>query len=223
MILSDKYPFGIFSKNKDNIMYTTGTTTVAIKCKDGVVLGADTRVTAGYYIAHKHGKKIHMITPNIAITIAGVVADAQAIINIIKYNINIYQLTLNKEITAKSAARLLSVILFSHRLFPYITELIIAGKDSDGYGIYRLDPLGSLVKDEISATGSGSTIAIGVLESNYKPDITVKDGIKLVAKALLAAMKRDVASGDDMDLAIIDDQGYRELSKEEKEELLKNM
>lgn len=222
MILNDRYSYMFFG-DKWRTKYTTGTITVAIKCKDGVVLGADTRVTAGYYIAHKHGKKIHMITPNIAMTIAGVVADAQAIINIIKYNVNVYQLTLNKEINAKSVARLLSVILFSHRLFPYITELIIAGKDDDGYNIYRLDPLGSLIKDEISATGSGSTIAIGVLESGYNSEITVKDGIKLVAKALLAAMKRDVASGDDMDLAVIDKMGYRELSKEEKGRLLKTM
>jgi len=201
----------------------SGTTTVAIKCRDGVVLGADTRVTSGYYIAHKHGKKIHMITPNIAVTIAGVVADAQAIVNIMRFNVNMYELTANKRMTARAAARLLSVILFNHRLFPYITELIVAGRDGDDYGIYRLDPLGSLVKDDVTATGSGSTIAIGVIESGYRPDMTVEEGRRLVAKALLAAMKRDVASGDDMDIAVIDSGGYRELSKEEKESLIKSL
>lgn len=201
----------------------SGTTTVAIKCRDGVVLGADTRVTSGYYIAHKHGKKIHMITPNIAVTIAGVVADAQAIVNIMRFNVNMYELTANKRMTARAAARLLSVILFNHRLFPYITELIVAGRDGDDYGIYRLDPLGSLVKDDVTATGSGSTIAIGVIESGYRPDMTVEEGRRLAAKALLAAMKRDVASGDDMDIAVIDSGGYRELSKEEKESLIKSL
>lgn len=207
----------------DRPVLRSGTTTVAIKCRDGVVLGADTRVTSGYYIAHKHGKKIHMITPNIAVTIAGVVADAQAIVNIMRFNVNMYELTANKRMTARAAARLLSVILFNHRLFPYITELIVAGRDGDDYGIYRLDPLGSLVKDNITATGSGSTIAIGVIESGYRPDMTVEEGKRLVAKALLAAMKRDVASGDDMDIAVIDSGGYRELSKEEKESLIKSL
>ena len=208
---------------RDDMVYKTGTTTVAIKCSDGVVIGADTRVTAGYYIAHKHGKKIHKITPNIALTIAGVVADAQAIIDIIKYNVNLYELRINKTMTAKSAARLLSVILFNNRLFPYITELIVAGKDSHGYNIYRLDPLGSLIKDNITATGSGSPIAIGVLESEYSTEISVDKGKLLVAKALTAAMKRDVASGDDIDIAVINEDGYRELSKEEKNELLKQL
>jgi proteasome beta subunit len=208
---------------RDELIYKTGTTTVAVKCKDGVVIGADTRVTAGYYIAHKHGKKIHKITPNIALTIAGVVADAQAIIDIVKYNINLYELRIHKKMTAKSAARLLSVILFNNRLFPYITELIVAGKDADGYNIYRLDPLGSLISDDITATGSGSPIAIGILESEYSKEITVDEGKMLVAKALTAAMKRDVASGDDIDIAIITKDGYYELSKEEKNNLIKDL
>lgn len=209
----------VLNSNIKNI-YKTGTTTVAIKCKDGIVLGADTRVTAGYFIAHKRGKKIHMITPYIAMTIAGVVADAQVIINVLRYNVNLYEIRINKKMTVKSAARLLSLVLFNNRLFPYITELIIAGKDMTEFNIYRLDLFGSLIKDRIVATGSGSSIAIGVLESEYKEDLSVKDGIKLVAKALLAAMKRDVASGDDMDIAIIDEKGYRELTKEEKESIV---
>ena len=204
----------------DGKVYKTGTTTVAIKCKDGVVLGADTRVTAGYYIAHKHGKKIHMITPYIAITIAGVVADAQAIINIMRYNVSLYEIRLGKRMNAKSAARLLSLILFSNRLFPYITELIIAGRDADGFNIYRLDPWGSLIKDNIVATGSGSTVAIGLLESEYSENLTIESGKDLVVKALLAAIKRDVASGDDIDVAVIDERGYRELTKEEKKSII---
>jgi proteasome beta subunit len=208
---------------RDDMVYKTGTTTVALKCANGVVIGADTRVTAGYYIAHKHGKKIHKITPGIALTIAGVVADAQAIIDIVKYNINLYELRINKKMTAKSAARLLSVILFQNRLFPYVTELIVAGKDSDGYNIYRLDPFGSLISDEIIATGSGSPIAIGVLESEYSKDIAIEEAKLLIAKALNAAMKRDIASGDDIDMAVIDEEGYRELSKDEKNDLLKQL
>jgi len=209
--------------DKEGSIYKTGTTTVAVKCRDGVVLGADTRVTAGYFIAHKRGKKIHMITPYIAMTIAGVVADAQAIINILKYNVNLYEIRLNKRLNAKSAARLLSIILFNNRLYPYITELIVAGKDENEFNIYKLDPYGSLIKDNVIVSGSGSPVAIGVLESGYNENILVKDGVKLVAKALIAAIKRDVASGDNIDIAIIDQNGYRELSKSEKETLLKEL
>ncbi len=204
-------------------IYKTGTTTLALKCKDGVVLGSDTRVTAGYFVAHKIGKKIFMIRPYIAVTIAGVVADAQAIIDILKYNVNLYELKYGKQVSAKAAARLLSFILYRNRMFPLITELIVAGKDLDGFSIYKLDPFGSLIKDNYTVSGSGSPIAMGVIESEYSEDLSVNEGISLAAKALLSAMKRDVASGDDFNIAVIDEKGYRELSREEKDTYLKGI
>jgi proteasome beta subunit len=203
--------------------YTTGTTTLAIKCKDGVVIGADTRVTSGYFIAHKRGRKIFMIKPHIAVTIAGVVADAQAAIEELKFHLNYYENTYGRRLPAKSAANYLSLILYSNRLYPLITEVIVAGKDSDGYAIYKLDPLGSLIKDDYTVSGSGSMVAIGILESEYKPDLTVGDGVKLAAKALISAMKRDIASGDDFMIATITEDGYKELPLEERESLLKGL
>jgi len=206
-----------------NRVYSTGTTTVAIKCKDGVVIGADTRVTSGYFIAHKKGKKIFMIKPHIAVTIAGVVADAQAVIEELKFHLNYYENMYARSLSVKSAANYLSLILFSSRSYPLITEIIVAGKDGDGYGIYKLDPLGSLIKDDYTVSGSGSMIAIGILEAEYKPDIMVEEGVKLAIKALVSAMKRDIASGDDFSIAVITEEGYKELSIEEKERIMKEL
>ena len=203
--------------------YTTGTTTLAIRCKDGVVIGADTRVTSGYFIAHKRGRKIFMIKPHIAVTIAGVVADAQAAIEELKFHLNYYENTYGRKLPAKSAANYLSLVLYSNRLYPLITEVIVAGKDNDGYAIYKLDPLGSLIKDDYTVSGSGSMVAIGILESEYKPDLTVDEGVKLAAKALISAMKRDIASGDDLMIATITEEGYKELTLEERESLLKGL
>jgi len=199
------------------------TTTLAIKCKNGVVIGADTRVTSGYFIAHKRGRKIFMIKPHIAVTIAGVVADAQAAIEELKFHLNYYENTYGRSLPAKSAANYLSLILYSNRLYPLITEVIVAGKDNEGYAIYKLDPLGSLIKDDYTVSGSGSMVAIGILESEYKPDLTVDEGVKLTIKALISAMKRDIASGDDFMIATITEEGYKELSLEEKESLLKGL
>jgi len=199
------------------------TTTLAIKCKNRVVIGADTRVTSGYFIAHKRGRKIFMIKPHIAVTIAGVVADAQAAIEELKFHLNYYENTYGRRLPAKSAANYLSLILYSNRLYPLITEVIVAGKDNEGYAIYKLDPLGSLIKDDYTVSGSGSMVAIGILESEYKPDLTVDEGVKLAIKALISAMKRDIASGDDFMVATITEEGYKELSLEEKESLLKGL
>jgi len=202
---------------------STGTTTLAIRCKDGVVLAADTRVTAGYFIAHKHGRKIFSIRPNIAITIAGVVADAQVLLEQVRYHINLFENTYGKPLGVKAIANYLSNVLFAHKLLPFITEMIVAGKDIDGYKVYKLDPLGSIIEDRFAVSGSGSLVAIGVLENRYKEESNIEECVKLALDALLAAMKRDIGSGDDFLIALIDDKGYRELSVKEKEEILKDL
>ncbi len=199
---------------------STGTTTLALKCKEGVVLAADTRVTAGYFIAHKHGRKIFKIRPNIAITIAGVVADAQVLLEQVRYHLNLFENLYGKSLTVKAVANYLSNILFSHKLLPFITEMIVAGKDRTGYKIYKLDPLGSIVEDNYTVSGSGSYVAIGVLENRYREDLNIDEAIKLAVDALLAAMKRDIGSGDDVLIAVIDEKGYRELSVEERGKIL---
>ena len=204
----------------NNMKKYTGTTTIAIKCKDGVVLGSDTRVTAGFFIAHKSGKKIFKIKNHLAVTIAGVVADAQAIIDSLKFYANLYEVNYGRPMNTRSAAKLLSLILYQNRLYPLITELIVAGRDNNKYSIFKLDPFGSLIEDNYAVSGSGSTIAVGIIESEYKENISIDEGIKLAVKALLSAMKRDIGSGDDFNIAIISDEGYKELDKETKEKYL---
>ncbi len=210
----------MYGLNENDMKRYSGTTTLAIKCKDGVVLGSDTRVTAGYFIAHKSGKKIFKIKDHLAVTIAGVVADAQAIIDSLKFYANLYEVNYRRPMNTRSAAKLLSLILYQNRLYPLITELIVAGKDNDGYSIYKLDPFGSLVEDKYAVSGSGSTIAVGVIESEYRDDMDIEKGIQLAIKALISAMKRDIGSGDDFNIAVITDEGYRELDRETKEKYL---
>jgi len=203
--------------------YTTGTTTLALKYRDGVVLAADTRVTAGYLIAHKKGRKIHMIKPYLAVTIAGVVADAQVLIEQLRNHLNLYENMYGRPLSLKAAANYLSLLMYSHRLLPFITEMIIAGKDRDGYKIFKLDPLGSVISDDYMVSGSGSMFALGVLENEYRPDLTEEEAVKVALKALAAAMKRDIASGDDFMIAIIDDKGFREVSTSDKTKLLSEL
>lgn len=70
-----------------------GTTTVAMECKDGVVLASDTRVVGGYFfVAHKHGKKVHKIDDHIAMTISGGVADAQAMVDFLRVQARLHRM-----------------------------------------------------------------------------------------------------------------------------------
>jgi proteasome beta subunit len=196
-----------------------GTTTIGVACKDGVVLATDTRATMGYFIAHKRAKKVYPIADHLAMTIAGGVADAQAMVDILKANAQIYRLQNGVIMPVNAAARLVANVLFSARLMPFLLQALIAGVDSVGPRIFALDPLGSVTEETCVSTGSGSPIAYGVLESQIKEGMAVKETIPIVLKAVASAMKRDAASGDNFDVAVITTEGYKELSEEEKKAL----
>ena len=197
-----------------------GTTTIGVVCKNGVILSSDTRVTMGYFVAHKRGKKIHRIDDHLAMTIAGTVADAQWTVDILKANAQLYKLTNHRKMPVSTAARLIANLLFSSRYYPLLTQVLVGGIDDTGPHVYSLDPLGSLTEEKCVATGSGSPIAYGVLEDQYREDATVEELLPIVVRAVHSAMKRDAASGDSFDVAIIDEKGFRELSEEEKKKIL---
>jgi len=201
---------------------STGTTTIGLVCKDGVILASDTRVTMGYFVAHKKGKKIYKIDDHLAMTIAGGVADAQRTVDILRANAHLYRVLHKRPMPVAAAARLLANVLFSARAFPLLTQILVGGVDSEGYHVFSLDPLGSVTEEKFVATGSGSPIAYGVLEDRYNPNRSVKEMLPVVVKAVNSAMKRDTASGDSFDVAIINASGYRELSDEEKKQILED-
>ncbi len=199
-----------------NELILKGTTTVGVVCNDGVVLSADTRVTMGTFIAHKKGKKIHKIDNHIAMTISGSVADAQRVVEILGANASLYRLDYGRPIPVQAASRLVSNLLFSSRYAPLIAQVLVGGVDDTGPHIFSLDPLGSLTEEKCVATGSGSPVAYGVLEDKYQEGKSTLDLLPIVVQAVKAAMKRNTASGDSFDVAIIGKDGYRELGDEEK-------
>ena len=196
-----------------------GTTTVGVVCTDGVILSSDTRVTMGYFVAHKHGKKIYQIDDHIGMTISGGVADAQYVVEVLKVNAKLYKLNNGRPMPIKSAARLVSNVLFSAR-GGLMAQILVGGYDSTGPHVFSLDPLGSLMEEKCVATGSGSPIAYGVLEDKYKEGQPVKDVLPVVVRAVDSAMKRDIASGNNYDIAVISKDEYRSLSTEEKKAIL---
>lgn len=197
-----------------------GTTTIGLVCKDGVILASDTRVTMGFFVAHKKGKKIYQIDDHMAMTISGVVADAQRTVDILKANAQLYKLEIGRPMPISAAARLIANMLFSARLAPMITQVLVGGVDDSGPHVFSLDPFGSLTEEKCVATGSGSPIAYGVLEDKYKKDATIQHMLPTVVRAVDSAMKRDAASGDSFDITIIDQKGYRELNEKEKKAVL---
>lgn len=194
-----------------------GTTTCALTCSDGVVLAADTRASAGFFIADRNVMKIQKVDRHLGMTIAGGVADAQNLVDIMRYNANIFRISNRKLMPVKSAARLCSNVLFNQRYFPFYVQIIMAGYDSEEVAqIYNIDLFGSMTTEKFISTGSGSPVAYGYLETEFRDNMKVKDGYKIAIHAIAAAIRRNAGTGDGINVVIIDKEGYRELPKEMK-------
>ncbi len=211
----------MFNFQPTKSMIHHGTTTVGIVYSEGIVLAADTRAIAGgYFIAHKSVKKIQRISDHLAVTIAGGVADALTVVDTLRYYANIFKLEKGKAMPVKSTAQLASNIFFSSRYYPYMADIIVGGFDEEGGAIYNIDLFGSLTKDKFHSTGSGSPVAFGILENEFRDDLTLDDTILIAAKAINAAIMRNAGTGDGFDIVVITKDKYRELSKEEKNVIL---
>lgn len=204
----------MYINNREPIAFKSGTTTVGLVCKDGVIVAADRKVSAGNIVAHKIGRKILVVDKYALATIAGVVADAQAVVDMIKANVSLYRIRNKRYMSIKTIATLASNILFSSRIFPYIIDLTIAGVDQTGPHLYSIDPFGSVTEEKYIARGSGSPMALGLLEKEYTPDLKVDEGVKIVALAVKSAMRWDPFSGEGIDVAVVDDKGYRFIDEE---------
>jgi len=187
-----------------------GATAVGVRVRDGVVLGAEKRVAYGFYVLSHSGKKVYVISDRAAIAAAGVIADMQTLARVLKVNYVNYMLETKRYMPISALAKLTSVLMFSRRILPYIAEVMVGGVDEDGTHLYVLDMLGSLIEDNYAALGTGAKLAISVLESRYRPDMTVEEARQLAIDALRAAISRDPVSGDGIELAIITRSGTRE-------------
>jgi len=191
----------------------TGTTTIGIKCRDGIVLAADKRAGGGI-IVDKRAQKIYKVTNNLALTMAGTASDAQLITKLISAELRLMEIRKEKQVTVKEAANLLSGIVYQNirrpSMIPGISHFILAGKDNRGFHIYDIYPDGSLSECiDFLSSGSGSVMAYGVLETLWKPNMTMDEGIQLVVKGVNAAIQRDMNSGDGIDVYTITNEGVK--------------
>ena len=205
--------------NKENVL-ETGTTTVGIVCKDGIVLAADKRATAGYLIASKKTEKVQTITDNIAMTMAGTVSDAQLLIKLSQSELRLKKIRAGRDVTVKEAANLVARMVYSNirkfSVIPGVAHFVMGGRDSSGCYLYDIYADGSVMEiDDFIGSGSGSVFAFGVLETMWKKDMSVEEGVKLAVKCINAAVQRDIASGDGIDVfTITKDGAKRVLAKE---------
>ena len=198
-----------------------GTTTVGIECKDGVILCADMRASAGYFIANNNTMKIQKIDNHVGMTMAGGVADAQNITDILRYHSNVHRIEKQEYLPIKSIARLTSLIFHQNRGYPFIADILVGGYDKMGPALYNIDLFGSIDEKKFVTTGSGSPVAYGILETEYHDDLTTQEGKVIALRAVKAAITRNIGTGDGINVAIIDKDGFRLLTKEQKKTIIK--
>ncbi len=197
-----------------------GTTTVGLKAKDGVVLCADMRASAGYFIANNNTMKIQKIDDHAGMTMAGGVADAQNITDILRYHANIHRIEKQEPIPIKSLTRLTSLIFHQNRGYPFIADILVGGYDNDGPALFNIDMFGSVEEKNYVTTGSGSPVAYGLLEEEFRENLTVVEAKVIALRAVKAAITRNIGTGDGINVSIIDKNGFQLLTKEQKKAII---
>ncbi len=201
-----------------------GTTTVALKFKNGVVVATDNRASAGYMVASPRAKKLHVLNEKTVMTIAGLVSDAQYLVKLLKAQIQIFELEREREMETRVVGSLLARIMYGQFRtgFPYYVGLILAGYDHKGPHVYNLDGSGAFGEEPYTSTGSGSPFAYGALESLYEEDMEEEQAKKVALLALRSAIIKDIATGDGMDCVVVTADGVKTLAKEDIKGILGN-
>ncbi|MFB5634587.1 MAG: proteasome subunit beta [Candidatus Nitrosomaritimum aestuariumsis] len=193
-------------------MYMPGATAVGVTFDGGVVFASEKRIAFGNFLVSKSTKKTFEITPKVGATCAGLVADMQILSLQIAALAKIRKMELKREVPPNSVAKMMSNMMYERRYFPLLTQVIVGGV-VDKPILYTLDPLGSVLPDEYAAVGTGAEMALGVLDPQFKPNMTEDEAVELAKKAVRSASMRDSASGDGLDVMIITADGIRESSE----------
>jgi proteasome beta subunit len=193
-------------------MYMPGATAVGITFDGGVVFASEKRIAYGNFLVSKTTKKTFTLTDKVGTSVAGLVADMQILVLQIKALAKIRKMELKRDVPQNSIAKMMSNMMYERRFFPLLTQVIVGGVVGKPT-IYTLDPLGSVLPDEYAAVGTGAEMALGVLDHQFKENMSEKDATDLAIKSVKAATLRDSFSGDGIDVLVITKQGAKEFTE----------
>ena len=193
-------------------MYMPGATAVGITFNEGVVFASERRIAYGNFVVSKTTKKTFVITPHVGAACAGLVADMQILSLQIAALAKIRRMEIKRDVPPNTIAKMMSNMMYERRFFPLLTQVIVGGLVGKPT-IYTLDPLGSVLPDDYAAVGNGAEMALGVLDPQYKKDLTEAQAVDLAVKSVRAASMRDSASGDNIDVLVMNKDGAKETTE----------
>lgn len=217
----DKIKMEMDAEFKDSIL-KTGTSLVGIICKDGVVMASDRQVTGGRsLVLDKDFQKTNPINEYVVISWAGMVSGAQRLSKVIAAELKLKELRSKSRPTVKRAANLVAALAYSSirqpSMVPDVVNTFIGGFNEDGScELYSIGADGSLIhiKNYVS-DGSGMVYILGLLERQYKPNMSVKEGVELAVEAIKSSTQRDVFSGHGIDVYTITKDGIKKVVDQE--------
>ena len=192
--------------------FMPGATAVGITYNDGVLLAAEKRVSYGNFVVNKNTKKTFDVTDHVGAACAGMVADMQVLVRQVSALSKIRKLETRRNVEPNSVAKLMSVIMFERRYFPLLTQVVVGGVTTGKPEIYTLDPLGSVLPDRYAAVGTGAEMALGVMDAEFNENLDEEKATNLALKSIRSSIQRDSASGDGIDILIINKNGKSENS-----------
>jgi len=193
-------------------MYMPGATAVGITYNGGLVLASERRIAYGNFVVSKTTKKTFVITPHVGAACAGLVADMQILSLQVSALAKIRKMEIKRDVPPNTVAKMMSNMMYERRFFPLLTQVIVGGLVGSPV-IFTLDPLGSVLPDDYAAVGTGAEMALGILDQQYKKELNEAEATDLAVKSIRAAIMRDSASGDNIDVLVIDKNGIKETTK----------
>jgi proteasome beta subunit len=193
-------------------MYMPGATAVGITYNGGLVLASERRIAYGNFVVSKTTKKTFVITPHVGAACAGLVADMQILSLQVSALAKIRKMEIKRDVPPNTIAKMMSNMMYERRFFPLLTQVIVGGLVGSPV-IFTLDPLGSVLPDDYAAVGTGAEMALGILDQQYKKELNEAEATDLAVKSIRAAIMRDSASGDNIDVLVIDKNGVKETTK----------
>ena len=213
---------------KKNIL-KTGTSLVGIVCKDGVVMAGDRKATlGGQIVAMKNAKKVVQLNGYIVVSGTGVSSDIDMLQKLISAELKLKELRDKRRPTIKEAANLIAMVSYKNMrqpsMVPFIAGTLVAGFDENGSThLFSVYPDGAIdeIEDYSASISSGMPYILGLLERQYKKDMTVKEGTELAIEAIKSSSERDTASGHGVDVFTITKDGIKQVVKQKSESVFK--
>ena len=178
-----------------------GTTVIALRFSEGVIMAGDRRATEGYYIADSRMDKVFPTDEYSVVGIAGVAGQAIETVRLFQTELEHYEKVEGETLSLEGKANRLAQLLRAS--FPLIMQGLVVVPIYAGYDlgreegrIFRYDAIGGRYEEiDYNATGSGSRDAKASLKKRWRRDLDRQAAIEVAVESLVDAGEADVATG----------------------------